>query len=1123
MQLEDKILIILNKYGSLKAKDIATKVNQDYSENLEAKDINSALYGKLKKRVTQDKKYCWSVVSSSIQAISEKKITNSPLSILASYYLDCLTKDREDGISCYASSLYDNLDYAQIKALPNIESSDSIYDDSCKKIINKVKLNRNSYILYLGYPICLRKSFRSNVSFVEPILVIPFDNQSIIYNDNPQLTEDIPRLNFEAIKNLSGLEKSELLGEFLELTEDLGLNNQPSEQPEFDELIIRLQQIRPEWNWIEDLNPESLSKTRLSQQGQVGIYNSAALFFSQRSKYTQGLEKELTDFKSLDTSEYESSALGNWINRKFKCYDNKERILIEPLPLNEEQKKAVQKSLHEPLTIVTGPPGTGKSQIVTSIIVNAVYHGQTVLFASKNNKAVDVVFDRANGLSSKPVMIRLGSDNAFQVQLANYLSSLLAASSSQSDLQNYEFSCKKHNELVFNLNQLLIAQSRLLEIRNTTDNLEQSIESYRDLFQDCFYSFYGWSSAKFDEIQNKLYLLQQMLTRADKPKQSFAIQLIWPFIKNTRINTFITELFRFKEISSELKIDIPNSLTETGFIASCSLILEKLKCHLKYAREIYSYFKSFESLKNTKSLFELSYEIQKINTEVSDNSQLLWESWLSLLPSRLTKENRKILSDYASILNLIVNANSQNTQLDKSIWGKYYSLQSKVTNILPCWAVTSLSVKGKVPFVAGFFDLIIIDEASQCDIASALPLLYRAKRAVIIGDCKQLTHISKITHEEDIQLLKKYGLENDFLSWIYSSNSLFGLAQSVSASNDIVVLKDHHRSHEDIISFSNNEFYEGALRISTKYEKLKLIPDEPAIRWINISGNVESPRTGGAVNPIEASAVIKELKRIIKMNYKGSIGVVTPFRLQANKISDLINSDHLLAEQLAMRDFLVDTVHRFQGDERDIIIFSTVVSNGVGINSIRFLQRTGNLFNVAITRARASLIVIGDKNMCSKCNVSYLERFASYVTSASLLNNNIQQIDKLGSKYPAISSSVIVSEWEKILYEILYQKGIKTVPQYQVEKYSLDLALIYGDKKLDIEIDGEKYHRNWDGELIYRDQIRNIRLIELGWDVMRFWVYEIRDDVEGCIIRVNKWLADNKVSSENQNNNSSTQ
>ena len=79
------------------------------------------------------------------------------------------------------------------------------------------------------------------------------------------------------------------------------------------------------------------------------------------------------------------------------------------------------------------------------------------------------------------------------------------------------------------------------------------------------------------------------------------------------------------------------------------------------------------------------------------------------------------------------------------------------------------------------------------------------------------------------------------------------------------------------------------------------------------------------------------------------------------------------------------------------------------------------------------------------------------------------------------------------------------MPQYAVEHYALDLAVFAEDRRLDVEVDGERYHRSWNGELALRDQLRNRRLIELGWDVMRFWVYQVRDDLDSCVKRVVEW------------------
>ncbi|MBT8420482.1 MAG: DUF559 domain-containing protein, partial [Gammaproteobacteria bacterium] len=170
------------------------------------------------------------------------------------------------------------------------------------------------------------------------------------------------------------------------------------------------------------------------------------------------------------------------------------------------------------------------------------------------------------------------------------------------------------------------------------------------------------------------------------------------------------------------------------------------------------------------------------------------------------------------------------------------------------------------------------------------------------------------------------------------------------------------------------------------------------------------------------------------------------------------------------------------------------------------------LFNVAITRARAALIVVGDRSKALQCGVDYLSRFATYTERLEIPHPppETQVSPEYGSEYPPVSQPELVSEWERSFYRVLHKVGIHAIPQYPVEKYLLDFAIIVGDRRLNIEIDGERYHRNWDGELCRRDQIRNQRLMELGWDVIRFWVYQVRDDCDHCIERVRQWLMHSK-------------
>ncbi len=203
----------------------------------------------------------------------------------------------------------------------------------------------------------------------------------------------------------------------------------------------------------------------------------------------------------------------------------------------------------------------------------------------------------------------------------------------------------------------------------------------------------------------------------------------------------------------------------------------------------------------------------------------------------------------------------------------------------------------------------------------------------------------------------------------------------------------------------------------------------------------------------------------------------------------------------------VGTVHTFQGDERDVMIYSPVIAKGAGRGALWFVgEQNKNLFNVAITRARSSLVVVGDRDSGEMQSLPTMKRFINYVDSlAPGAAPALGEIEDFGERYPDQFKGSRVSMWEHNLYEALYREGIITTPQVEVDAYRLDLALHDGDRNLDIEIDGEKYHAAWDGDYVYADRLRNMRMLELGWDVMRFWVWEIRDDLDACVRRVEHW------------------
>ncbi len=296
-----------------------------------------------------------------------------------------------------------------------------------------------------------------------------------------------------------------------------------------------------------------------------------------------------------------------------------------------------------------------------------------------------------------------------------------------------------------------------------------------------------------------------------------------------------------------------------------------------------NYRKALKKLERCEQLESVDKKLAANKAASANIAYKLWDKWLSSQAVAFSSSERSEMSNFVAAMKLARDVDlSDNPSLKK----QFTDMTKKMTKYLQCWAVTSLSAKSRVPFNPGIFDYVIIDEASQCDIASMIPLLYRAKRAVIIGDPKQLSHIAQLSKQQDLALIQKHNVPP---AWSYSQMSLYGLAEGKVANEDIVQLRDHFRSCAEIIEFSNEEFYDGTLRTATKYSGLKPPAEEkPGIRWIDVKGETNRPSSGSAYNQDEAKAIVLELKRLVSAGYTGTIGVTTPFRKQADEIKDIL-------------------------------------------------------------------------------------------------------------------------------------------------------------------------------------------------------------------------------------------
>lgn len=385
----------------------------------------------------------------------------------------------------------------------------------------------------------------------------------------------------------------------------------------------------------------------------------------------------------------------------------------------------------------------------------------------------------------------------------------------------------------------------------------------------------------------------------------------------------------------------------------------------------------------------------------------------------------------------------------------------------PAWATTLLSLSKAAPCVAGLFDRVIIDEASQCEIPPIIPALYRAKGMTIIGDPKQFPPV--ITMRETRHSYIRYHKHklNDLPEQL---DFLTGNAFEVAAIPPLM-LREHFRCHSEIAAFFNDAYYAGKLRVRTNEERLKF-PSNMGFRRAVVWRDVRDSLDGELA---EVRSLLSDLKR---NNYEGTVGVISPFR----KVADALKQSLVDFKPMLDVEEDVNTVNGFQGGERDLIILIIGLTCSTKKGERWYIEAPENqyIFNVAGSRARACLIVVGDREL------------ARMATSKALR--------KLADVEQRPAKTLSQSPGEELLYRALCAAGFTPQQQYPLAGRYLDMALV--TEKIDIEVDGEAFHLNQYGERKQDDIYRDLQVQSNGWRVCRFWYREVRDNVEDCVAKV---------------------
>ncbi len=804
---------------------------------------------------------------------------------------------------------------------------------------------------------------RKNNEFLTPILYVPCKLERTGKNIKLTAEDDILSLNTGALAQLIKKDEEDevdaLLSGLLETVPELPLTEESLEiflttlksvvpdveislapavlednsknfQQELDEFYSHDSLDSLEESFETDYDAiETIKQKPKVKLEKLILTHKQAVILTKRPTVTAGVLHELLQIGEKPFGTIKETAL-NIIQEEYLTSNGKQVPIKEPeikdffpvtpLSLSDSQEDVVRKIEENDFLAVYGPPGTGKSQTIVNLVSHLIANGKTVLVTSRMDKAVDVVAERLNDLGAPYLALRSGRAN-YQKQLTFKLEDLLSnkvdLDSDYADAVLADVPDMK--TLLDEIKRLENAVEKIIKLETKYTETQAEVKESLDAIGKMRYIT---DSLTLDDVK----ILKETLTKLKNEVESGKKGLLFNISCNGKIN----------KIKKILNYNKPLKLNDLLGRLSYELDAEGLSAELLAIED---------EIMNIGNLHQI---LKKIGALKGKQKRLA----VDILRNRRRNALKELLCDQKKRQRLIVHS--------KSLVSRKRVIQDRVLEkedfkpllaAFPCWCTTTYAISNSLPLKPGMFDVVIIDEASQCDIASCFPVLYRAKKAVIVGDDKQLAHLSFLEKAKEQSFLNQYGIDDKYqLMWRFRTNSMFDLANYYSASP--VLLDEHFRSSRPIIEFSSNEFYGGRIKIMKPYFDKKCPVELIYVK----DGAVDAEITR---NMAESEAIIQKIQDIIHEDSKEggnpvSIGVISPFRGQVELIKkDILKS--FPGELIQKHQIEVGTAHTFQGDERDIILMSWAIAENAHAQSLTFLQKP-NLFNVAITRARKRMI-----------------------------------------------------------------------------------------------------------------------------------------------------------------------
>lgn len=797
------------------------------------------------------------------------------------------------------------------------------------------------------------------------------------------------------------------------------------------------------------------------------VLNSAALFLENGLKYSKSLKQELKRIRDVPAEVLDGTALAYVFrdpplpNRN----EGPEDVAFDFIAANSEQHEAVDEALNHPANKVTGPPGTGKSQVAVNLIANLLIRGRSVLFTSKNHKAVHAIRDKVAALGQDLPLVQFCSQSDggagatwYGQDIDAQIGRLLRA---RADLNGRGAGAVLTVGDAADCWRDLKPSIRALEaLRDKASAAEGKLEGYR-------------RGLERDKVRPDAGLLEALgpirLALADPPKAEEKNKPWWKRLLDP---------WRRPKVAQQPKVD-PRARLRALLPDLCDEFasMETLRGRVeRVADNLAGYFRASGQLqeiaREEAALPPYERMLEKLSAAYGDIRDNQKSALVERLGKRAAETPDNVLEDLRNATAFLKHAklpfladltDPKQNALAQEAFRNY-------SRIFPAWACTLLSLGKAAPCIPGVFDRVIIDEASQCEIPPIIPALYRARGVTVVGDPRQFPPVITLRETRNAQLrIVRHGLgrmEDERFDFCNQT------AYSVVPVRP-VELREHFRCHADIADYCNDVFYNDHLRVRTDESKL-VFPAAEGFRAGRIWRNVVDSPDG----ELEETARIFE--ELVAADFQGSVGVVTPFRSVANALqTKLARFSGKLAHFSPKED--VSTANGFQGGERDLMVFVLAFTSQLQGRKVWYTTSDENryIFNVAVSRARACLVVVGDRERAAASGFAPMERL---------------------TREPRPCPRRFDSPPEKMLHDALVAAGFAPVPQYPLAGRFLDLAL--PEEKLDIEIDGEAYHLGDTGNRKQSDVFRDMVVQCAGWRVQRFWARQVLNDAAGCVAAV---------------------